>query len=579
MGLINNPTTRRKLVSFISRFNSPLCVICYVVGLLGFLALAYAPYNAKTYFSENALLPGWFSWAFNRIPAAWFESKFRSIGVDTHVQNFTFEYPEGLVKDQRFPGQNVYGILRAPRAASTEALVMTAPYRPLDSAEKTAGGIALMLSLANAFRKKTYWAKDIIFLVTEFDQLGMKAWLNAYHHCPTPYIHAGELTGRSGAIQAAINIEIAGDSISSFNIKSEGLNGQLPNLDLINTVVLLCHHGSITPTVHERADHLKPASQSGFIHSLQTMMLMMMTQASGSPSGNHGLFLPFHIEAVTIQGVKMKTGQRFSLNKIGDVVEGLFRSLNNLLERFHQSFFFYLLPATERYVSIGLYMPPFGVMALPLIIKVSDRGLLPLLPSLILSTFFGILSFNTTRFFVESAEAFHLSASDSILLGALAILIAAIAYPKLLKRKSPTSGADWRLMKCMGLLATALVLGALALMNISLAYFVAAVWTPVLVTAKPHGNRFAQLLQVVLLLAVSPLFLICVASFAYTLIFTKVASDPRQVMTQSLDLASKGFFSSVMDFHLFGNWTFALYSCAFVPIWALFWGLIWTPAF
>jgi len=31
----------------------------------------------------------------------------------------------------------------------------------------------------------------------------------------------------------------------------------------------------------------------------------------------------------------------------------MFRSLNNLLERFHQSFFFYLLPSTDRYVSIG----------------------------------------------------------------------------------------------------------------------------------------------------------------------------------------------------------------------------------
>ena len=52
----------------------------------------------------------------------------------------------------------------------------------------------------------------------------------------------------------------------------------------------------------------------------------------------------------------------------------LFRSLNNLLERFHQSFFFYLLcsgsrslPALSsplaRYVSIGLYMPVLGLLA------------------------------------------------------------------------------------------------------------------------------------------------------------------------------------------------------------------------
>ena len=52
-------------------------------------------------------------------------------------------------------------------------------------------------------------------------------------------------------------------------------------------------------------------------------------------------------------------------------MEGIMRSLNNLLERFHQSFFFYLLPSTDRYVSIGVYLPPFGVLCLPIIIKIS----------------------------------------------------------------------------------------------------------------------------------------------------------------------------------------------------------------
>ena len=39
------------------------------------------------------------------------------------------------------------------------------------------------------------------------------------------------------------------------------------------------------------------------------------------------------------------------------VVEGILYSSNNLLERFHQSFFFYLLPTHARYLSIALYMP------------------------------------------------------------------------------------------------------------------------------------------------------------------------------------------------------------------------------
>lgn len=53
------------------------------------------------------------------------------------------------------------------------------------------------------------------------------------------------------------------------------------------------------------------------------------------------------------------------------VVEGIFRSLNNLLERFHQSFFFYILPGTERYISIGLYMIPFAITCSSCLVKVS----------------------------------------------------------------------------------------------------------------------------------------------------------------------------------------------------------------
>jgi len=38
----------------------------------------------------------------------------------------------------------------------------------------------MMLSLARYFSLKTYWAKDIVFLLTEHDVYGMKAWLQGY---------------------------------------------------------------------------------------------------------------------------------------------------------------------------------------------------------------------------------------------------------------------------------------------------------------------------------------------------------------------------------------------------------------
>lgn len=62
------------------------------------------------------------------------------------------------------------------------------------------------------------------------------------------------------------------------------------------------------------------------------------------------------------------------------LLEGMYRKLNNLLERLHQSYFFYLMPSLSRFVSIGYYMPAFGLLAVILLLRVSfhlwdNRGL------------------------------------------------------------------------------------------------------------------------------------------------------------------------------------------------------------
>lgn len=47
------------------------------------------------------------------------------------------------------------------------------------------------------------------------------------------------------------------------------------------------------------------------------MMLMAMKQASGRPWGDHGLFLRYHIEAVTIKGVNSFRQYKTDVNTIG----------------------------------------------------------------------------------------------------------------------------------------------------------------------------------------------------------------------------------------------------------------------
>jgi hypothetical protein len=56
--------------------------------------------------------------------------------------------------------------------------------------------------------------------------------------------------GRSGAIQAAVNLEIPDGNIRYFDVKIEGMNGQLPNLDLFNLVIRICNQEGVDVTLH-----------------------------------------------------------------------------------------------------------------------------------------------------------------------------------------------------------------------------------------------------------------------------------------------------------------------------------------
>ena len=90
------------------------------------------------------------------------------------------------------------------------------------------------------------------------------------------------------------------------------------------------------------------------------MLRGMTSQGLGHASGPHSSFIPYHVDAITLQAVGLGWHDEMAM---GRVVESLFRSLNNLLEHFHQSFFFYLLMQANRFVSIGTYLPSAMLVA------------------------------------------------------------------------------------------------------------------------------------------------------------------------------------------------------------------------
>ncbi|XP_012578323.1 PREDICTED: glycosylphosphatidylinositol anchor attachment 1 protein [Condylura cristata] len=252
--------------------------------------------------------------------------------------------------------------------------------RPVDTPRSEAAGgeqepgpnnqaVGLLLALAAHFRGQIYWAKDIIFLVTEHDLLGTEAWLEAYHDVNVTGVQSSPLQGRAGAIQAAVALELSSDVVTSLDVAVEGLNGQLPNLDLLNLFQTFCQKGGLLCTLQGKLQPQDWTSADGPLQGLQTLLLMVLQQASGRPHGPHGLFLRYRVEALTLRGINSFRQYKYDLVAVGKALEGMFRKLNHLLERLHQSFFLYLLPGLSRFVSIGLYMPAAGFLLLVLGLK------------------------------------------------------------------------------------------------------------------------------------------------------------------------------------------------------------------
>jgi glycosylphosphatidylinositol transamidase len=154
----------------------------------------------------------------------------------------------------------------------------------------------------------------------------------------------------------------------SIHIVYDGINGQLPNLDLLNTVVSISGHMGIGTSLQQMWHH-----SDSYKDRLQTMLRGMLNQGLGHASGPHSSFIPYHVDAITLQPYGEGWQDEMAM---GRVIESTFRSLNNLLEHLHQSFFFYLLMQADRFVSIGTYLPSamlvavnFTIMAIFLWVK------------------------------------------------------------------------------------------------------------------------------------------------------------------------------------------------------------------
>ncbi|KAI9752688.1 MAG: hypothetical protein M4579_005526 [Chaenotheca gracillima] len=348
-----------------------LSALCIVVGVVWLLLLPLDEYSRQTYISENALLPGQVHTYFGGSEQNIFRAYRHE--VEALAENSTTEIVEKLgdifrldglkVATQKYEysssenhlaGENVYSILHAPRGDATEAIVLAAAWRNMDG-DLNLGGIALVLTLARYFKRWSLWSKDIIFLITSDSRAGPQAWVDAYHDAHSSSV--APLPLKSGALQGVVVVDLPFEHrFESIHVVYDGINGQLPNLDLFNTAVSIAsgqlNIGSCLQQMFKHDDTYRDR--------LQTMLRGMFNQGLGHASGPHSSFIPYHVDAITLQATGDGWQDEMAL---GRTVESIFRSLNNLLEHFHQSFFFYLLMQTNRFVSIGTYLPSAMLVA------------------------------------------------------------------------------------------------------------------------------------------------------------------------------------------------------------------------
>lgn len=328
-------------------------------------------------------------------------------------------------------GVNSVGIIRAPRGDGKEAIVLVTPYNSQNIQLFEALSLGLAYTVFSFLSRVTWLAKDIVWVAADSqhgEYTAVSAWLKEYHnpifsgdpgkadlgiclerniHHQRDNEHFGKtnynVLKRSGTMAAALVFKVTENKGRSerdrLDIYAEASNGQMPNLDLINTVHYLAVHrqglrvmvgmigslldstclkfiGEMMQRLSKLAKSLNPkwkfeTTSAEFVEGTAVLASSIFHQASGVPTGSHGAFRDYQVDAITLElsprvFLQNENVQSAFLLRTGRLIEGVIRSVNNLLEKFHQSFFLYFLTAPNRFVSVGVYMIPFALLVVPL---------------------------------------------------------------------------------------------------------------------------------------------------------------------------------------------------------------------
>ncbi|KAL0461707.1 UNVERIFIED_CONTAM: GPI transamidase component GAA1 [Sesamum latifolium] len=330
-------------------------VICCTAGIVALLLLPALAKN--TYISENALMPGSASPMLSNSDASEGHSFVnRILNLDSDTTKTGIEIPELIAKHIVELG---VGIIRAPRGDGKEAIVMVTPYNSVKITTGQALSLGVAYSVFSLLSRVTWLAKDIIWLAADSkhgEYAAVAAWLRDYNTlsfgdlklypeiCGVSTLPARKTSQvkedtisdgsrRAGTMAAALVIKVA-DSSTEFekdvlNIYAEASNGQMPNLDLINVVNYLAVHaqglqvrvekvwslldswwlnslGELIELLGKVVTSLNPQGRFGipvadYVEGSATLASSLYNQALGVPTGPHGAFRDYQVDAITME--------------------------------------------------------------------------------------------------------------------------------------------------------------------------------------------------------------------------------------------------------------------------------------
>lgn len=565
MGLLSHFATlegRRRIFNFIVIRVRWLSTALFLGGIAWLLVLPDERFNIPTRISENALLPGqvqthfggsdykvlnafrneiriWDQTESDEARLVGIESIFNNAGMRSARQRYNV-----TLGTRSHCGTNIYGLLEAPRGDATEALVLNAAWQNRDGVVNE-GGVTQLLALARYFRRWSLWSKDILFVVPADRDFGSQAWIDAYHE-NHDVEHVEPLSLTSGVIHAGVDIDWYGQEnrYNEINVKYEGSNGQLANLDLVNSAIHIAKHQlGIMP-------YIQQIHGNDYLSRLMVMLKGLANQAHGIPTGSHSPFIPYKIDIISIE-IHGRSDGHHDDSSLGRVFESIFRSLNNILEHLHASFFFYILINTHRFVSIGTYLPSamliaicFTLTGLSLYLKSTNKVTHPVPqdvqteakssttdPHALLSTppkgteyrafsasrilrpagivalahTLGYLLFYTLRIVVKS--------DSGILLSAFLVLEYCVSFIGSTLLSRTLSQDDALLISSFSQIILGMFLSAIATVNFPLSLFIGIIAFPITFMGPTQHKIVQILIRVTLLVFTSPmsiLYLFCV---------------------------------------------------------------------